>query len=164
MTDYSFSTLWRIRAPIDPVWEAIYDSERWPRWWQGVEAAELLQGGDSNGVGARLRYTWKSKLPYRLVFNVETTRVERPHELEGRASGELAGTGLWRLSQDGDVTTVQYDWNVRTTRRWMNLFAPIARPIFESNHNIVMSWGGEGLARLLEAPLISIEHRVNQVG
>ena len=29
----------------------------------------------------------------------------------------------------------------------MNLIAPIARPFFSWNHNVVMGWGGEGLAK-----------------
>lgn len=40
-----------------------------------------------------------------------------------------------------------YEWVVRTTERWMNLLAPLARPAFAWNHNVVMRQGGEGLAR-----------------
>jgi hypothetical protein len=54
------------------------------------------------------------------------------------------------FEEDG-VTAVVYDWNVRTTAPWMNLLAPIARPFFRWNHDVVMGWGGEGLARLLGA-------------
>ncbi|OUC07939.1 polyketide cyclase, partial [Litorilinea aerophila] len=39
-------------------------------------------------------------------------------------------------------------------RRWMNLLAPLARPIFAWNHDIIMAWGGQGLARLLGAQLL----------
>jgi hypothetical protein len=44
---------------------------------------------------------------------------------------------------------------VRTTKRWMNLLAPFARPVFEYNHDVVMRWGGEGLARRLSCTLLS---------
>jgi len=50
---------------------------------------------------------------------------------------------------DGEITTVRYDWKVETTKQWMNLLAPIARPFFNWNHNVVMGWGGEGLAKRL---------------
>ena len=33
----------------------------------------------------------------------------------------------------------------------MKTLAPVARPVFEYNHNVVMRWGGEGLARRLGA-------------
>ena len=53
-------------------------------------------------------------------------------------------------------TTVTYEWNVRTTKPWMNVAAPLARPIFRWNHNVVMHQGGEGLAALLGARLLAV--------
>ena len=44
---------------------------------------------------------------------------------------------------------------MRTTRAWMNLLAPVARPIFAVNHDYVMRNGGHGLAKLLGAPLLA---------
>jgi uncharacterized protein YndB with AHSA1/START domain len=151
MADYRFLTIWCLEAPIDPVWEAIYDSERWPEWWRGVESVVEVAPGDEDGVGQVGRYVWKSRLPYELDFEMMTTRVERPHLLEGEASGELAGTGRWRLFEADGTTAVLYEWNVRTTRPWMNLLAPLARPVFAWNHDWVMRNGGEGLARRLGA-------------
>jgi hypothetical protein len=37
----------------------------------------------------------------------------------------------------------------------MNLLAPAAKPIFQYNHNVVMRWGGEGLARHLGCKLLA---------
>ena len=76
-------------------------------------------------------------------------RVEPPLLLEGIAIGELQGRGLWQLSTAGSETIVRYDWNVETTKRWMNFVSPIARPLFEWNHNVVMGWGAKGLAQRL---------------
>lgn len=76
-------------------------------------------------------------------------RVE-PHALiEGEAVGELQGTGRWTFSEAGGLTAVRYDWNVSTTKPWMNLLAPLARPVFKWNHDVVMRWGAEGLAAQL---------------
>ena len=149
MAGYAFVTHWSFQAPIEQVWTLISEPERWPEWWPGVEKVEVLEKGTDGDVGSLRRYTWKSKLPYRLRFDMRTTRVERPHALEGRAEGELDGTGRWELAQEGDWTRVRYDWRVRTTKAWMNLLAPVARPFFAWNHDVVMRWGGEGLARRL---------------
>ena len=46
---------------------------------------------------------------------------------------------------------------MHTTRAWMNVLAPIARPIFAVNHDYVMRNGGQGLARLLGAPLLALD-------
>jgi uncharacterized protein YndB with AHSA1/START domain len=153
--DYRFLTTWLIDAPREDVFQAIWDSERWPSWWRGVESVVTLEKGDDEGVGSLGRYVWRSRLPYRLEFDVRITRVERPHLMEGHSSGELAGTGCWRLFEEDGMTAVVYDWQVRTTARWMNLLAPLARPVFAWNHDVIMRWGGQGLARLLDAPLVT---------
>jgi uncharacterized protein YndB with AHSA1/START domain len=157
VAEYRFLTTWLLEAPIERVWDAIYESERWPEWWKGVLEAEKLDEGDEQGVGQYGRYVWKSKLPYKLEFFVRTTKVEKPYLLEGDASGELTGVGRWRLFAQDGVTAALYEWNVTTTRAWMNALAPVARPIFAVNHDYVMRNGGHGLAGLLGAPLLALD-------
>jgi uncharacterized protein YndB with AHSA1/START domain len=155
MADYRFLTTWLLESPRQPVWEAIHDQERWPQWWRGVEEAEELRPGGESGIGTVSRLVWKSLLPYRIGFEVTTTRVEPPHLLEADAVGELTGVGRWRLYEQEGVTAVLYEWNVKTTKAWMNLVAPVARPVFEWNHDWVMARGGEGIAGLLGCRLIA---------
>jgi uncharacterized protein YndB with AHSA1/START domain len=160
VADYNFLTTWLLESPREPVWAAIYDQARWPEWWRGVEEATELRHGDDrgtgvDGVGTVSRMVWKSLLPYRVEFEVTTTRVEHPHLLEGRAVGELTGIGRWRLFEHEGVTAVLYEWNVATTKAWMNLLAPVARPVFEWNHDWVMKRGGEGIAALLGCNLLA---------
>ncbi len=155
MAEYNLLTTWCLESPIDPVWEAIHDTERWPEWWRGVENVVELEPGDENGIGQLGEYTWKSKLPYELKFRMRTTRSERPNLIEGEASGELAGMGRWRLYEADGTTAALYEWNVSTTRQWMNLVAPVARPVFAWNHDWVMGNGAQGLARLLGVRLLS---------
>jgi hypothetical protein len=155
MAEYRFLTTWLLDAPRDRVWEAIHDQKAWPGWWRGVEDVIELEPGDEDGLGSYSRLTWRSKLPYDLVFEVRTTRVERPHLMQGDAVGELTGKGLWRLYESDGTTAVVYDWNVRTTKAWMNLLTPIARPVFAWNHNWVMARGGEGIAQYLGCRLLA---------
>lgn len=155
MADYSFLTTWLLDSPREPVWEAIHDQRSWPRWWRGVEEVEEIRPGEDGGVGTVSRMVWKSLLPYRVEFETTTTRVERPHLLEADAVGELAGVGRWRLFERDGVTAVLYEWSVATTKPWMNLLAPLARPAFEWNHDWVMARGGEGIARLLGCRLLA---------
>lgn len=149
MAKYSFVSEWKIPAPMESVWDAITRPEDWPRWWRGVEAVVELEPGDALGLGRLLRYTWKSELPYKLEFNMRTTRIEQYSVYAGTAEGELQGSGVWKFSQQGEITVAEYDWNVETTEEWMNIVAPIARPVFEWNHDVIMKWGEEGLRRLL---------------
>ena len=154
MKAYEFVAIWRVEAPIDRVWNEIYQSKDWPTWWKGVESVVEIRKGDESGLGSIHRYTWKSKLPYKLSFDMQTVRIEPPVLLEGIAMGELQGRGLWQLSTEGDETVVRYDWKVETTKQWMNLISPIARPLFKWNHNVVMSWGAKGLEERLGASVV----------
>jgi uncharacterized protein YndB with AHSA1/START domain len=155
VASYSFLTTWVLDAPREAVWEAIYEVERWPEWWPGVRRVDQLEPGDEDGVGAVYDQEWRSTIPYPVRFRTRISRIERPFLIEADATGELAGTGRWRFF-DGSGTAVTYEWNVRTTRPWMNAVAPVARPAFRWNHNAVMRRGGEGLARLLGTSLAAI--------
>lgn len=75
--------------------------------------------------------------------------MEKQRLIEARAFGELDGRGVWRFEQTETGTRVQYDWTVKTTKAWMNLIAPIAKPLFKWSHDIIMNWGEEGLRKLL---------------
>ena len=155
MARYSFLTTWILDAPREAVWDAISEIERWPEWWRGVHRVDRLEPGAPDGVGALYRHEWRSVIPYPVRFETRITRIEPLHLIEANADGELAGTGRWRFFE-GRETAVTYEWNVRTTRAWMNLVAPVARPIFRWNHNAVMHRGGEGLANLLGARLLAV--------
>jgi hypothetical protein len=153
--DYRFLTTWLLESPRDPVWDAIYDQDHWPEWWRGVEAVEELEPGDESGVGKLSRLTWRSRLPYDLVIEARTRTVAKPHLIEANAHGELVGEGRWRLFERDGVTAVVYEWNVTTSKRWMNALAPLLRPAFEWNHDWVMRNGGAGLANLLGCRLLA---------
>ena len=156
MADYEFLTTWCVAAPIQQVWDVLYDSEHWPEWWRGVERVQVLEPGEGEDrIGELSRYTWRSKLPYSLEFDMRTVNVKRPYLAEGRAQGELTGEGRWRLFEGNGATAVTYEWHVETTERWMNALAPVARPLFQYNHNVVMRWGGEGLAQRLGCNLLA---------
>jgi len=154
VADYKFLTTWCVDASIEQVWEILNETKSYPERWKGVHSVELLRDGDDQGVGQVNRFSWRSVLPYTLRFDMRVTRVERPHLIEGQATGELEGRGVWRL-YEGDGTAVVYDWQVRTTQAWMNVLGPVARPAFAWNHDLVMRQGGRGLAAKLGAPLVA---------
>jgi hypothetical protein len=154
---YSFLTTWLLQSPREPVWDAIYDEAAWPEWWRGVEVAEELRPGDELGVGTISRMVWRSLLPYRVEFEVTATKIERPSLMEGQATGDFEGVGRWRLYEQDGVTAVLYEWDVATTKPWMNRMAPLLRPVFEWNHDWVMRRGGEGIAERLGVPLLALD-------
>ena len=154
MAEYHFVSTWQIQAPIDRVWEEIYHTERWPSWWKYVVGVDELEPGAADGVGKRLHLLFRTRLPYTLGFDVRVTRVQPPSELEAEAAGELEGTGRWTLTSANGGTLVRYYWDIHTTRRWMNLLAPVARQVFGWNHDELMREGGQSLARRLGVNLV----------
>jgi len=154
VAQYEFLTSWCVDAPIERVFAVLNDSAAFPEWWKGVTAVEVLEPGEADGVGELARYSWRSVLPYTLRFDSRVTRVEPPHLIEGHATGELEGIGVWRLFAAPDSTAVLYAWRVCTTKRWMNIWGPVARPAFRWNHDRVMHQGGVGLAERLGASLL----------
>jgi hypothetical protein len=112
-----------------------------------------LEPGAADGVGKRQHVLLRTRLPYTLGFDTRVTRVQPPTTLEADATGELEGTGRWTLASHDGGTLVRYTWDVRTTGRLMNLLAPVARPVFDWNHEQLMREGGQGLARSLGVEL-----------
>ena len=151
MPAYRFSTLWRLRAPLDDVYGVIVDIDRWPEWWPNVRRIERLEEGEPDGIGAVVRATFVGRLPYPLRFDLRVTRRDRPTAMVGAASGELEGTGEWTLWEEAGGTAVRYVWAIRTTRRWMNLLAPLpfVEELFRLNHHAVMRGGLRGIRRRL---------------
>jgi uncharacterized protein YndB with AHSA1/START domain len=152
---YSFLTTWLLEASRHAAWEVLQDPVRWPEWWRGVVRVSELDAGDSDRVGSRYRIAWRSRIPYELEFDFTVQRVDPPCCMVGEADGDLRGSGTWRLFEQDRITAVVYEWTVDTTRPWMNALRPIARPVFEYNHDLVMRWGGEGLAQRLGTQLLA---------
>jgi uncharacterized protein YndB with AHSA1/START domain len=149
--DLHLVTEWALTAPPEAIWAVLTHPEDWPSWWRAVEKVELIEPGDPEGLNVYRRFTWRTALPYRVRFAMRVTRVEPMSVIEGWADGELSGVGRWTLTHYGHGTRVRYDWHVKLNNPWMRLLAPVLRSVFAWNHNKVMAWGYEGLARKLAA-------------
>jgi hypothetical protein len=152
---YRFLTTWLLETSRAAAWDVLQDPLGWPEWWRGVVRVKQLDHGDEQGVGCIYRVAWRSRVPYLLEFDFTVRRVDPPCCMAGDASGDLEGSGVWRLFEQDGVTAVLYDWDVTSTKRWMNLVGSVGRPVFEHNHDAVMRWGGEGLARRLGTRLLA---------
>lgn len=155
MAEYRFVTFWHIRAPLQAVFDAVLESRQWPQWWRGAQEVRELEAGDSQGIGSIRRYVWRSPTLYRVRFDARTESIERPYRIRASVSGDLAGSGHWHFSHDRQITTVRYEWHVRTMRKWMSMLAVLLRFPFAVNHRILMRRGAHGLAARLQAPLLA---------
>lgn len=153
METYSFLTEWRLRASKKDVWQVILDAEKWPQWWKGVKDAKVLRAGDASGKGS-ITYYEMGAFFYSLKFMLKIVDIEKHRFIKGLAEGDLIGTGMWEMEEANGIVTVRYYWNVETTVGWMNKWAWLLRPVFRLGHNLVMRWGGKGLARKLGTQLL----------
>jgi Polyketide cyclase / dehydrase and lipid transport len=166
MARYHFVTEFSVSADREVVWEALRDPTDWPSWWRWLKRVESLEEGRGpDGLGDRYRYAFGTALPYTLSFDMHITAVDRPRAIVGEASGELQGSGHWLLeAAAGGGTDVSYVWLVETTKRWMNVIAPIGRPAFSWNHDVLMRDFAKGVARITNSELQSVRNSTVRPG
>jgi uncharacterized protein YndB with AHSA1/START domain len=157
MANYRFVTTMELAVPRERVWPEVSHPDRWATWWPGLVAVRELEPADQGGRGALLEFVFKSVLPYTLSFRGRITRIESPRRMDIEAVGELEGVAEYELEDRGEATKMTLTWTVRTTKTWMNVLAPIARPFFSWNHDILMKAGARGLARALGTEVTHFE-------
>jgi len=144
--DYVFITRWRVEASIEEVSDILDDAPSLPRWWPSVylDVRELAPGG-AGGVGRVIELFTKGWLPYTLRWSFVVTESNRPHGFSLQASGDLVGSGVWTLTQDGPIADIVYDWRVRADKPILRYGSFIFKPIFAANHRWAMARGEESL-------------------
>ena len=144
-SDYSFVTHWRVRGPIQTVYDILKDGESYSQWWQPAYVS-------TRAVGTKkVRSLVRAKLPYTLDFTTELVRENPPYEFEIKSTGELSGKGLWKLEESGDgMVNVTFFWDVRANKFWVRFLSPIFKRIFQWNHDWVMELGEKGLVKEIE--------------
>lgn len=160
MTHYQFESEWRLTAPIEKVFDVAMRAEDFARWWPSVESSSLIDAGRDGIIGRRARYRVKSPLLYSMSFETTILEAHRPFRIHAKVRGDLVGTGTYLLESEGSNTVVRFLWFVSTTKRWMNVLAPFARPVFVWAYGSVMSEGARSMARHLGASLHSVTTRL----
>ena len=160
MAHYMFETEWVLSAPIDRVFEVVSRPEDYASWWPHVQESRVLEPGADSGVGRSAWYVIRSPFGYKMRFELRAIEVEKPHRIHALVRGDLVGTATHYLEDRFEGTLVRLHWYVSTTKKWMNVVAPIARPAFAFAHKFVMYEGCEAMAKLLGARLLAAESRV----
>lgn len=157
MARYHFVTSFDVAASRQRAWEVLSDLSTWPSWWRWLEGMQQLAAGDADGVGASYRCSFRTALPYTLTFDAEVVAATPPARIEIRASGELTGAGVWELLEARGGCRLRYTWVVATTKAWMNLLAPLARPAFAWNHDVLMRDFAAGFASQLGTAVPAVD-------
>ena len=89
--EYVFVDEWDVRAPLQPVFDALADGRTYPEWWKPVYIAVEADGPPQ--VGAVSRQHFKGRLPYHLHTTSEITELEPPTRVVAEVEGDLRGRG-----------------------------------------------------------------------
>jgi uncharacterized protein YndB with AHSA1/START domain len=143
MGHYRFQNVWRLTHDARSVYEALADGERYPEWWPQVREAKRLDEDTGEVI-------CQSVLPYRLRM-VARRVVSDPVALRLRAalSGDLVGWAEWQITPSGSGSVARFSQQVDTTG-FLRRATPLARPIFNWNHEVMMRGGERGLQGLLD--------------
>lgn len=157
MAHYLFETDWALTASPDAVFDLLAEPGEFATWWPSVIDSALLEEGDESGVGRKASYVLRGPLPYTMRFEVRAIEVNRPSRLQTVVRGDLIGSGTYLIEPRDGVTHVRFNWYVSTTKKWMNLAALLAKPVFAWAHGRVMREGCRAMARHIGARLISVQ-------
>ncbi|GAC1392612.1 MAG: hypothetical protein NVSMB46_08930 [Candidatus Saccharimonadales bacterium] len=147
---YNFISLWEFRASKERLSGVIFNPVGWTEWWKGLVSAQVSPQG-TIGLGSTITCAWKSLLGYKLSLQLTITKIESSSAIHFSSHGDLEGIGSWVIvkSTSHNKSFCKITWQVATTKAWMNIFAPILRPVFIYNHHQLMKQGKRGLQRYL---------------
>lgn len=148
---YKLSSQWYIPHPIESVWSTLIRATEYPKWWGAVyDRVEKLNELAGDQVGASALVEAHGRLPYHIRFQSEITDVCAPQLLKLAATGDLTGTGTWRLEEVEDATHVTFTWVVEADKPLLRLLSPLLKPLFAWNHRWTMRRGEMALCKYLD--------------
>jgi uncharacterized protein YndB with AHSA1/START domain len=145
---YSFTSVWRVRAPLDVCWSFLTSpDQRWLNWWRWLDTIEVHR--TSGLVGSAAHCVWKSPFGFRLRMDLRLRDVDPGRRVDLTVDGDVKGGAVVRFSGDDAGTRIRVAWQVNTERAWMNATAPLLRPVYTWGHRVVMGAGERGLNAVL---------------
>ena len=138
LNEYHFVTHWRVRGTVAEILQILSDPEDLKRWWPSVYL-DVTKRDDGT-----IELFTKGWLPYTLRWSFRVTE-ERTDGFSLDAIGDFVGHGDWRLTQDGELTDIVYDWRITAEKPLLRILSPILKPIFGANHRWAMARGEESL-------------------
>lgn len=144
--DYRFVTHGKVEGPIRLVYDILKDGENYSQWWPAFKSSRVVGLKGSHKIHSLVR----ARLPYTLSFTTELVRENPPTEIEIRATGELVGSGIWRLRETEEATEIEFEWDVRVEKPLIKWLTPILKPLFRWNHDWVMRVGEVCLQKEVE--------------
>ncbi|MGH2474896.1 MAG: SRPBCC family protein [Candidatus Limnocylindrales bacterium] len=154
---YHFLSEYRLRGDPEALWAALADVPGWTAWWSWLKKVELLHPATGpDGLGASYRNTVRAPAGYGFVYTTEVTDVDHLRRIDLLSSGDIAGRGRFLIAPTAsEEIDLRFAWLVSTPKPWMTAIAPVARPMFNWNHDRMMRAFGGGVAKAAGLELVS---------
>lgn len=150
LNDYRFRDVWSLAATTPRVFDALIDLLNWPRWWPDIRTVHQVDDDTAE-------LTCRAVLPYALTFRLHRTE-QNPDAglLRVDMTGDLHGYCEAVVERHTGGSRLDIDQRVVVTKRMLRTFAPVARPLFQANHALMMWRGQRGLRGYLTP---GVQHR-----
>lgn len=143
---YHFVSHWRVKGTVKEVYETLFEDGALTRWWPSVYLnVKILDAGDARGIGKIVSLNTKGWLPYTLNWKFRVTEAMKPSGFSLEAWGDLAGTGVWSIKQNGQFADITFDWKVVAEKPLIRMLSFLFKPVFTFNHKWAMDKGEESL-------------------
>ncbi len=145
---FRFHDQWSVEGTAEEAADIFLNYSEADKWWPACFLrAEVLEEGDSHGVGRIVRALTKGMLPYSLhvLIRVNDADPLKRYELEFR--GDLNGKTEVRISEKQDTVELSFDSDLVATKAVIQNSPWIFKPIFAQNHYWVMARGEVSLQR-----------------
>jgi len=143
MNDYWFRSVWSVAAATGRVFDALVDLTSWPLWWPDVRSVHRLDDDTAELV-------CRATLPYALTFRLRrAVQDERSGRLRVDMTGDLEGYTEGVVGRHETGARLAIDQRVVVNKPLLRVFAPVARPVFQANHALMMRRGQRGLRTYL---------------
>ncbi|WP_020672000.1 SRPBCC family protein [Amycolatopsis nigrescens] len=140
---YRFRTDWQLRAPVSAVFAAAVDLANYPAWWPDVRAVRKVDEDTAELL-------CRSTLPYSLVLRMHRAEQDEPSgRLRVTLSGDLEGVLAGHVSARDGGTRLLITQEVVARKKLLRRLGPVARPLFEVNHTLMMRRGQRQLQAYL---------------
>ncbi len=98
-------------APVDVVWATATDIQGCAAWLSGVDSIEILEGGDSFGVGTSWNET-RSVMGKQGTEKMVVTAAAGPHSYTVEAdSGGIHYVSLYEFTPTSDGTSIRFTFS-----------------------------------------------------
>jgi hypothetical protein len=137
----------------DKVWQIFTATPfSWSQWWPQLKQINTLSDSErKNMVGSTFMCTWQA-LGYKIIGNIAVISSKKPDDivLKFQSGSDIIGQAHCQLSGNSERSKIVIELVVTTTKKWMNMFEPVLKPIFLYNHNRIMHSGERGLQNFVK--------------